>query len=89
MCSLGNKAIAAGFALLAAGVLASAAALLPRGSLAAFPVRIAFLGLAVAGVMIGYTWACDTCESHFHGRLDRLLSMGGPESSRRIPLDQE
>jgi hypothetical protein len=61
----------------AAGILACAAALgdvfMPRGSLAGFLTGMVLLGLAVAGVVIGYTWLCDKCESYFNGRLDRLL----------------
>src|SRR5271165_2448592 len=67
-----NKLIAASFALAAAGILTCAAAfldaLMPRGSLVAFLANITLLGLMVTGVMIGYTWACDKCESRFWGR---------------------
>jgi len=79
MCSHSwNRLIAVSSALAAAGVLACAASLLdvfmPTGSLAGFLTRMALLGLVVTGVVIGYTWVCDKCESHFNGRLDRLLS---------------
>jgi len=46
----------------------------PRGSVVGFLASMALLGLIVTGVVIGYTWACDKCESYFSGRLDRLLS---------------
>jgi len=85
--------IAVSTALAAAGVLACAAAILdafiPKGSLAAFLANIALLGLAVTGVLIAHTWACDKCESYFNGRLDRLLSMGKPELRRHVPIDKE
>ena len=80
-----NKSIAVSSALAAAGVLVCAAAILdafmPKGSLAAFLASMALLGLVVTGVVIGYTWVCDKCESYFNGRLDRLLS--GREPNRR------
>jgi hypothetical protein len=62
---------------------------MPKVSLAAFLASMALLGLAVAGVLIGYTWACDRCESYFNGRLDRLLSKGMPKTSPHVPLDKE
>ena len=85
MCSHSwNKFIAVSSALAGAGVLACAAVILdvfmPKGSLAAFLTSMALLGLVVTGVVIGYAWACDKCESHFSGRLDRLLN--GSESNR-------
>ena len=87
------KLIAVSSALAAAGVLACAAVILdtfmPKASLAAFLASMALLGLVVTGVVIGYTWACDKCESYFSGRLDRILSMGKPKASRHIPLDKE
>ena len=94
MCShFWNKTIAVSSALFAAGVLACAAAILdvfmPKGSLAAFLASMALLGLIVTGVAIGYAWACDKCESYFNGRLDRLLSMGKPETSCHVPIDKE
>ena len=85
MCShCWNKLIAVSSALAVAGVLACAAALLdvfiPRGSLVGFFTRMALLGFAVTGAVIGYTWVCDKCESYFNGRLDRLLSRSKPKS---------
>jgi len=62
---------------------------MPKVSLAAFLASIALLGLAVMGVLIAYTWACDKCESYFNGRLDRLLSMRKPELRRHVPIDKE
>ena len=46
---------------------------MPRGSVVGFLANMALLGF-VTGVVIGYTWICDKCESYFSGRLDRLLS---------------
>ena len=73
------------FTLAAAGVLMCAVALLdvfiPRGSIIGFLASMALLGLIVTGVVIGYTWVCDKCESYFSGRLDRLLSRGKPNRS--------
>ena len=94
MCSHSwNKLIAVSAALAAAGVLTCAVAIrdafMPKGSLAAFLASMALLGLAVTGVVIGYTWVCDKCESYFNGRLDRLLSMGKPETSCHVPIDKE
>jgi hypothetical protein len=91
--NLWNKFIAASTALAAAAILTCAAALLnallPKESFAAFLTSMALLGLAVTGVLVGYTWACDKCEGYFQGRLDRLLSVGRPETSRRIPIKKE
>ena len=42
------------------------------------------LGLVVTGVVIGYTWVCDKCESYFNGRLDRLLSRSKPNRSDAV-----
>ena len=73
------------FALAAAGFLSCAAALLdafiPRGSVLGFLTWMVVLGIIVIGTVIGYTWACDKCESYFSGRLDRLLSRGKPNRS--------
>ena len=78
MCShCWNKLIAISSALAAAGILACAGALLdafiPRGSVLGFLTWMVVLGSIVIGVVIGYTWVCDKCESYFNGRLDRLL----------------
>ena len=86
MCShCWNKLIAVSLALAVAGVLMCAVALLdvfiPRGSLVGFLARMALLAIIVTGVVIGYTWACDKCESYFSGRLDRLLSRSKPNRS--------
>jgi hypothetical protein len=83
MCShCWNKLIVVSLGLAVVGVLMCAVALLdvfiPRGSIVAFLASMAILGLIVAGVVIGYTWACDKCEAYFNGRLDRLLSRGKP-----------
>jgi hypothetical protein len=81
MCSHSpNKLIGVSSALAAAGVVTCAAALLdvfvPKGSLAGFLTSMALLALVVTGVVIGYTWVCDKCESYFNGSLDRLLRRG-------------
>ena len=78
MCShTWNKLITISFALAAGGGLACAGALLdvfmPSGSLIGFLARMLVLGVAITGVVIGFTWGCDKCESYFSGRLDRLL----------------
>ena len=49
-----------------------------------FLTRMALLGLAVTGAVIGYTWVCDKCESYFNGRLDRLLSRSKPKRSDAV-----
>ena len=79
MCShCWNKLIVVSLGLAVAGVLMCAVALLdvflPRGSFVGFLASMALLGLIVTGVVIGYTWACDKCESYFNERLDRRLS---------------
>jgi len=79
MCShCWNKLIVVSLGLAVVGVLMCAAALLdvfiPRGSIVGFLASMALLGLVVTGVVIGYTWACDKCESYFNERLDRRLS---------------
>ena len=94
MCShFWNKLITVSAALLAAGILVCAVAiadvLIPKGSPATFLANATFLGLVVAAVVIGYTWACDRCESYFNGRLDRLLTKGIPKTSRHVPLNKE
>jgi hypothetical protein len=93
MCSYSSKLIASIAALAAAGLLTCAAAMLdaimPKGSPTAFLASTALVGLAVTGVAIGYIWACDKCDSYFHGRLDRLLSKGQPEKSRRVPMQKQ
>ena len=71
MCShCWNKLIAVSSAMAAAGILTCAGALLdvfiPGGSLVGFLTRMVLLGLAVIGVVIGYTWVCDKCESYFN-----------------------
>ena len=86
MCShCWNKLIVVSLGLAVAGVLMCAVALLdvfiPRGSIVGFLASMALLGLIVTGVVVGYTWACDKCESYFSGRLDRLLSRGKPNRS--------
>jgi hypothetical protein len=86
MCShCWNKLTVMSFTLAAAGILACAVALLdvfiPRGSVLGFLAWMVVLGIIVIGTVIGYTWACDKCESYFSGRLDRLLSRGKPNRS--------
>ncbi len=70
-------------ALAVAGILTCAAALfdvfMPKASLAAFLASMALLGLLVTGVMVGFTWVCDKCESYVGGRLDRILGFGTPD----------
>ena len=78
MCShCWNKLTAISVALAAAGVLMCAVALLdvfiPRGSVLGFLTWMVVLGIIIIGTVVGYTWACDKCESYFSGRLDRLL----------------
>ena len=85
MCShCWNKLIAVSFALALAGVLMCAVALLdvfiPRGSVAGFVASMALLALIVTGVVIGYTWVCEKCESYFIERIDRRL--GGSKLKR-------
>jgi hypothetical protein len=103
-----NQLMVVSSALAAGGVLACAAALLdallPKESLAAFLANVALLGLVVTGVMVGFTWVCDKFESHFDGRLDRILGTATidrnagcgpkagvcrPELKLKIPLDKE
>ena len=79
MCShCWNKLIAVSFALALAGVLMCAIALLdvfiPRGSLAGFLASMGLLAIVVTGVVVGYTWVCDKCESYFNERIDRRLA---------------
>ena len=77
-----NKLTAVSCAMAAAGILTCAAALLevfiPGGSLVGFLARMALLGFAVTGIVIGYTWVCDKCESYFIGGLDRFLDDSEP-----------
>ena len=94
MCSHSwNKLITISFALAAGGVLACAGALLdvfiPSGSLVGFLARMLVLGFAITGVVIGFTWGCDKCESYVQGRLDRLLNIDQPELSRQVPVRKE
>ena len=87
MCSHSwDKLIAASAALAAAGVLTCAAALLDatirHGSLVTFLASMAFLGLAVTGAMIGFTWVCDQGESYSPARVSVLIA-GKPVVRRR------
>ena len=70
-----HKLIAVSCALAAAGILACAVTMIdvvmPQGSLVGFLVGMALLGLAVTGVVIGYAWVCDACESYFKRRFHR------------------
>ena len=89
MCSHSwNKLTVISLALAAGGVLTCAGALLdvfiPSGSLVGFLARMLVLGFAITGVVIGFTWSCDKCESYFSGRLDRLL-----DGSKQDPSDAE
>lgn len=63
-----NKLLAGSVALATAGVLTCAAvvldAFIPKSSLAAFLTSAALLGFVVTGVLITYTWICDSCESY-------------------------
>jgi hypothetical protein len=84
-----NRLITVSSALAVAGILTCIAVLLdvtmPHGSLAAFLASMVFLGLAVTGVMIGFTWACDKCESYVGERLDRILGFGTPDRKAANP----
>ena len=91
MCShCWNKLIVVSLGLAVVGVLMCAVALLdvfiPRGSIVGFLASMALLGLIVTGVVIGYTWICDKCESYFSGRLDRLLSKSKPNRNETVNL---
>ena len=91
MCShCWNKLTVVSLGLAVAGVLMCAAALLdvfiPRGSIVGFLASMALLGLIVTGVVIGYTWACDKCESYFNERLDRRLSKSERNRSDAVNL---
>jgi hypothetical protein len=89
MCShCWNKLIAVSLALGVAGLLMCTFALLdvfiPGGSLTGFFASTVLLAIIITGVVIGYTWACDKCESFFNGRLDRLLRRSKPNRSDSI-----
>ena len=91
MCShCWNKLIVVSLGMAVVGVLMCAVALLdvfiPRGAIVGFLASMALLGLIVTGVVVGYTWACDKCESYFSGRLDRVLSKRKQKRSDRANL---
>lgn len=85
MCSPSwNKLIALSSALAAGGVLTCAAVLLdvlvPRMSLVGFLTRMLLLGFVVTGIVIGYAWVCDKCESCFNEtRSDRPPNNSKPD----------
>ena len=70
-----NKMVSASFALAAAGIVACLAALfdnlVPKGSLLAFLVAVIPLGLAIAALLVGFTWLCDRLEDTLHGSKDK------------------
>lgn len=81
MCSHSwNKTLVTGSAIAGSGILACLTALLgvvmPHGSTISFFVSFVLLGLAVTGVVVGFTWVCDRWERHDSARLESLLDTG-------------
>lgn len=72
-----NNLIVASIALAAAGILTCTMALLivfmPQGSVIAQLTTAALLVILVGGAVIGFTWACDKCESYLHEQVERTF----------------
>ena len=92
-----NKMLVVSLSLAAAGMLACMGALfdglVSGGSIMAFLVATVPLGLGIMGVLLGFVWVCDKCESHLSRRADRLAlsrrraaSTPKPTSSRVVPV---
>jgi hypothetical protein len=71
-----EKTIVISMILGTAGILACVAAIfnidVPKGSLTAFLAAIIPLGLAIIGILVGFTWVCDKCNDYFKRRSNRL-----------------
>jgi hypothetical protein len=92
-----NKMLVVSFSLGAAGILACLGALfdslVAEGSVFAFLAAIVPLGLAIVGVLVGFAWLCDQCETYLRRRADSLAlkrrhapSTPGRTSSRASPV---
>jgi hypothetical protein len=92
-----DKMLVVSLCLAGAGVLACIGALfdglVSGGSIMAFLAATVPLGLVIVGVLIGFAWACDKCETYLRRRADRLaqkrrrdVSTPGRTSSRAAPV---
>ena len=82
--------LAVSLSLAAAGILACVGALfdslVAEGSIMGFLAATVPLGLAIVGVLVGFVWLCDKCESYLTRRAaDRLARKRHRVRSTPIP----
>ncbi len=91
-----NRLLVITLALPAAILITGSAAILdylfPRGSSLSFLEAMLPLGLVIAGVIVGFVWACDKCESWLQPDAEEALSRAcpvvRPRLSRWLPGDR-
>jgi cytochrome bd-type quinol oxidase subunit 2 len=78
-----NNMLVVSLSLGAAGILACMGALfdslVAEGSIFGFLAATVPLGLAIVGILMGFAWLCDKCESYLSRRARRLAAR------RRLP----
>jgi hypothetical protein len=84
-----NKMLVVSLSLAAAGILACLGALfdslVANGSILAFLAATVPLGLAIAGVLAGFAWVCEKCESYFRRLPERRAAKRRRFPSTRKP----
>jgi hypothetical protein len=91
-----NRLLVIALALPAAILIAGMAAILdyvfPRGSLLSFLGAMLPMGLVIAGVIVGFVWACDKCERWLQPDAEEALSRARPvvrlRASRGVPVNR-
>jgi hypothetical protein len=92
-----DKMLVVSLCLAGAGILACVGALfdgfVSGGSIMAFLAATVPLGLAIIGVLLGFAWVCDKCETYLRRRADRLAlkrrrdaATAGRSSARTAPV---
>jgi hypothetical protein len=83
-----NRLLVIALALPAAILIAGSAAivdhLFPRGSLLNLLATLLPMGLVIAGVIVGFVWACDKCERWLQPDTEEALSRACPEVRPRV-----